>query len=131
MAIVLAFFAVLLFATFPGWHYEQDEFTGSDVDVKPFPSKSVTQVCLVLSVVAAMTILVMSLWQHTAAVAAKSTMLAGSYGNVKAEIGTAAIVLSWISCALLFAATIGVWVMRTSMSILDRLTGDEGSSFRI
>lgn len=131
MAIILAFCALVLFATFPGWHYEHDEITGSEVDVKPFPSKSVMQVCLGLSVVAAMTMLVMSLWQHTAAVAARSTMLAGSYGNVSAEIGAAAIALSWISCAILFTVTIGVLVMLLSMSALDRLTRDDGSSFRL
>jgi hypothetical protein len=124
MAIILVFCALILFATFPGWHYEQDEITGSEIDVKPFPSKPVTEVCLVLSVVAAMTMLVMSLWQHTAAVAVRSTMLAGSYGNVSAGVGTAAIALSWITCALLFTVAIGVVVMLLSMSALDRLTRD-------
>jgi hypothetical protein len=44
MAIILALLSTVLLATFPGWHEERDERTGSDVDVKPFPSRPVSQV---------------------------------------------------------------------------------------
>lgn len=68
MAIVLAIFSTLLLATFPGWHEERDERTGSDVDVRPFPSRPVSQVALAATFVAAVLLLTACLWQHVAAV---------------------------------------------------------------
>src|SRR6266513_495031 len=98
MSIILAFLSFILIATFPGWHYEQDELTGEELDVKPFPPRPVVEVCLMIEVVAAMLTLVMSLWQHTGAVAARAVVIAATYGNVVAEIGTAAVTLTWLSC---------------------------------
>lgn len=124
MAIVLAFCSVLLLATFPGWHYETDETTGSELEVKPFPPMPVVIACRVIILLAAMLSLVVSLWQHTGAVAARSFTVAASYGNVAARTGTAAITLSWIACALLFLVVLGLWAMYSSMRVLDRMADE-------
>jgi hypothetical protein len=41
MAIGLTCVCFFLFSTFPGWHYEHDDFTGSDIDVRPFPAREI------------------------------------------------------------------------------------------
>jgi len=45
VAIVLAFLTFLLLATFPGWHTDTSS-SGSEHEVKPFPSRPVSQVAL-------------------------------------------------------------------------------------
>ena len=58
VAIILAFVTFLLLATFPGWHEERDARTGSDIDIKPFPSRPVSQVALALIFIASIFVLV-------------------------------------------------------------------------
>jgi hypothetical protein len=98
--------------------------TGSEVDVKPFPSRPVCQVALALIFIASVFVLVSVLWQHTASVAA--SVVASDFGNgsVKSGVGTAAMILGWFGFALLVIVTIGLLVMLLSMSVLDKLTGD-------
>jgi Ca2+ regulator and membrane fusion protein Fig1 len=124
VAIILAFFTFILLATFPGWHYEHDELTGSDVDVKPFPSRPVCQIALALVFVASVFVLVSVLWQHTASVAAATIAEDFGNGSVKSGVGTSAMVLGWFGFVLLIIVTIGLLVMLLSMSVLDKLTGD-------
>ena len=113
----------LLLATFPGWHEEIDEH-GSDRDVKPFPSRAVSQVALALIFVASVFVLVSVLWQHTASVAASTIAQDLGNGSVKSGVGTAAMILGWFGFALLIIVTIGLLVMILSISLLDRLTDD-------
>jgi hypothetical protein len=122
MAIILTLFCFILLATFPGWHYEHDELTGSDIDVKPFPSRPVAQVAFACSLFAAMLALIVALWQHTATVAAGSVVMSMGYGNIANSIGTLAMILSWVGCSVLFVVAIGLYVMLVSMTVLDRLT---------
>lgn len=114
----------LLLATFPGWHEERDARTGSDIDIKPFPSRPVTQAALALIFIASVFILVSVLWQHTASVAA--SQIASDFGNgsVRSGVGTSAMVLGWFSLALLIIVTIGLLVMILSIHLLDKLTDD-------
>jgi hypothetical protein len=123
VAIILAFVCFILLATFPGWHYEQDEETGSEIDVKPFPSRPVCQVALALVFIASIFVLVSVLWQHTASVAAASISEDFGNGSVKSGVGTAAMVLGWFGFVLLIIVTIGLLVMLLSMAALDKLTG--------
>ncbi|KAK4953502.1 hypothetical protein LTR66_013634, partial [Elasticomyces elasticus] len=58
VAIVLAFITFLLLATFPGWHEEQNAVTGEEMDIKPFPSRPVSQVALALIFIASIFVLV-------------------------------------------------------------------------
>lgn len=124
VAIILAFFTFILLATFPGWHEERDRETGSDVDVKPFPSRPVSQVALALIFISSIFVLVSVLWQHTASVAAATIAQDLGNGAVKAGVGTSAMVLGWFSFVLLIIVTIGLLVMILSIIVLDRLTDD-------
>ncbi|KAL4723344.1 hypothetical protein ACLX1H_009836 [Fusarium chlamydosporum] len=92
IAIIFAFVCLLLLATFPGWHEETDS-EGSDREVKPFPSRPVSQIALALIFISAIFVLVSVLWQHTASVAA--SVIAQDFGNgaVKSGVGTSAMVL--------------------------------------
>jgi len=121
VAIVLAFVTFILLATFPGWHEERDEH-GSDVDVKPFPSRPVSQVALALIFIASIFVLVSVLWQHTASVAAATVAQDLGNGSVRSGVGTSAMVLGWFGFVLLIIVTIGLLVMIVSIAVLDKLT---------
>ncbi|KAI9822283.1 MAG: hypothetical protein M1827_000001 [Pycnora praestabilis] len=123
VAIVLAFICFLLLATFPGWHEEQDDH-GSEREVKPFPSRPVSQVALALIFVASIFVLVSVLWQHTASVAAATIAQDLGNGSVKSGVGTTAMVLGWVSFAILIIVTIGLLVMILSIHLLDKLTDE-------
>ncbi|KAI5294075.1 hypothetical protein KEM52_004736 [Ascosphaera acerosa] len=113
VALILAFFAMLLLLTFPGWHAEA---TQGVLHFKRVPSRAVSQVCLALCFVATVFVLVTILWQHTASVAA--TTITRDFGNgaVKAGVGTSAMVMGWFGFALLTIATIGMLIMILSIS---------------
>ncbi|CAD6587625.1 MAG: hypothetical protein ASARMPREDX12_004648 [Alectoria sarmentosa] len=123
VAIILAFVCFLLLATFPGWHEEHDD-NGSDREVKPFPSRPVSQVALALIFVASVFVLVSVLWQHTASVGASTIAQDLGNGSVRSGVGTAAMILGWFGFALLIIVTIGLLVMILSIRILDQLTDD-------
>ncbi|KAF7717026.1 FIG1-like protein [Penicillium ucsense] len=124
VAVILAFFCFILLATFPGWHEEPDE-SGSAVEVKPFPSRPVSQAALALIFVSSVFVLVSVLWQHTASVAAST--IAQDFGNsvVKSGVGTSAMVLGWFGFVLLVIVTIGLLIMILSISMLRKLTDED------
>ncbi|KAI4734492.1 membrane fusion mating protein FIG1 [Aureobasidium sp. EXF-12298] len=124
IAIILAFLCFLLLASFPGWHEERDRATGSEVDVKPFPSRPVSQTALALIFIASVFVLVSVLWQHTASVAAAQVAQDMGNGSIKSGVGTSAMVLGWFSFALLLIVTIGLLVMILSIHLLERLTDE-------
>ena len=125
VAIILAFIVLILLATFPGWHEETDARTGSDVDIKPFPSRSVSQIALALIFIASVFVLVSVLWQHTASVAASQIAQDLGNGHVKSGVGTSAMVLGWFGFGLLVVVTIGLLIMILSIRLLDKLADDE------
>ncbi|KAF2852095.1 hypothetical protein T440DRAFT_467331 [Plenodomus tracheiphilus IPT5] len=122
MSVILAFLSSLLLATFPGWHEERDERTGSDVDVKPFPSRSVSHAALAQAFVSAVLLLMASLWQHVGSVGAAAMAESASYGNVKTSIGSVAMGLAWTGVTIEMIVTVGLLVMILSIIVLDRLT---------
>jgi hypothetical protein len=124
VAIILAFVCFLLLATFPGWHEERDRVTGSDVDIKPFPSRPVSQIALALIFIASVFVLVSVLWQHTASVAASQIAQDLGNGSVKSGVGTSAMVLGWFGFGLLVVVTIGLLVMILSIRLLDKLADE-------
>ena len=124
VAIVLAFITFLLLATFPGWHEEHDARTGSDIDIKPFPSRPVSQVALAMIFISSVFVLVSVLWQHTASVAAAQIAQDFGNGSVKSGVGTSAMVLGWFGFALLIIVTVGLLIMILSIRLLDKLTDD-------
>jgi hypothetical protein len=115
----------VLLSTFPGWHYEQDQLTGSEIDVKPFPSKHVVNTALCLLGLATAFNLTSALWQHTSAASAASMMEVAAFGAVKASIGSTTVAFVWLNFALVFFATIGLLVMSLSISILDGFVSEE------
>ncbi|KAH7029148.1 Ca2+ regulator and membrane fusion protein Fig1-domain-containing protein [Microdochium trichocladiopsis] len=121
IAIIFAFICFLLLATFPGWHEEEDS-EGSEREVKPFPSRPVSQIALAIIFIASIFILVSVLWQHTASVAA--SIIAQDFGNgsVMSGIGSSAMVLGWFSFTLFIIVTIGLLVMILSIRVLTDLT---------
>jgi len=121
----MAFVVFILLATFPGWHEETDGRTGSEVDVKPFPSRPVSQAALALIFIASIFILVSVLWQHTASVAAAQVAQDFGNGSVRSGVGSGAMVLGWFAFALLILVTTGLLVMILSIHLLDRLADDE------
>ncbi|WEW60133.1 Rad2 nuclease [Emydomyces testavorans] len=121
VAVIFAFFCFLLLATFPGWHEEITE-DGSDREIKPFPSRAVSQVALALIFVASVFVLVSVLWQHTASVAASTVAQDLGNGSVKSGVGTSAMILGWFGFGLLVLVTIGLLAMILSISLLTKLT---------
>jgi magnesium-transporting ATPase (P-type) len=120
IAVIFSFICVLLLATFPGWHEETDS-DGSDREVKPFPSRPVSQIALAIIFIASIFVLVSVLWQHTASVAA--SVIAEDFGNgaVKSGVGTSAMVMGWFSFTLLIIVTIGLLVMILSIQVLTEM----------
>ncbi|PKY08084.1 membrane fusion mating protein FIG1 [Aspergillus campestris IBT 28561] len=123
VAVILAFFCFILLATFPGWHEADTE--GSEKEIKPFPSRPVSQVALALIFVASVFVLVSVLWQHTASVAASTIAQDMGNGSVKSGVGSSAMVLGWFGFALMVIVTIGLLVMILSLSMLRQLTDEE------
>jgi hypothetical protein len=122
MAIILSFFSFLLLATFPGWHEERDLTTGSDVDVKPFPSRPVSLVTLSCATVAAIMCLIASLWQHVGSVGAAAMAETVNYGNVRTDVGAGAMAMAWTGFTLMTSVAIGLLIMILAIIVLDRLT---------
>jgi hypothetical protein len=119
--IVLTTICFCFIVSVPGWHYEHDDFTGEDIDVRPFPSKPTVNIILATAISAAMLILIASLWQHTGAVAACAVIESVGYGSIKTSIGPTAMALGWSACGLLFGLSIWYYIMRDSMMVLDGL----------
>ncbi|KAB8260219.1 Ca2+ regulator and membrane fusion protein Fig1-domain-containing protein [Aspergillus pseudonomiae] len=124
VAVILAFFCFILLATFPGWHEEIDS-TGSEREVKPFPSRPVSQAALALIFVASVFVLVSVLWQHTASVAASTIAQDMGNGSVKSGVGSSAMVLGWFGFGLMVVTTIGLLVMILSIKLIRQLTDEE------
>ncbi|KAL3426242.1 hypothetical protein PVAG01_03033 [Phlyctema vagabunda] len=122
VAIVFAFICLLLLATFPGWHEEEDA-EGSEREVKPFPSRPVSQIALAIIFIASIFVLVSVLWQHTASVAASVVAQDLGNGSVKSGVGTTAMVLGWFGFAHLIVVTIGLLVMILSIRVLSETFG--------
>ncbi|OQE24151.1 hypothetical protein PENFLA_c010G09899 [Penicillium flavigenum] len=124
VAVILAFFCFILLATFPGWHEEVDD-TGSETEVKPFPSRPVSQAALALIFVSSVFVLVSVLWQHTASVAASTIAQDMGNGSVKSGVGASAMVLGWFGFVLLVIVTVGLLFMILSIRLIRKLTDDE------
>jgi hypothetical protein len=81
------------------------------VDIKPFPSRRVSQVALSAIALASMFILVSILWQHVSSSAAASIGQSLAYGTVKGHVGSAAMVLGWVSVLLTLFTMMGLLIM--------------------
>ena len=121
----MASIATFILGTFPGWHEEIDRETGSEVDVKPFPSRPLSQAALFLYSAAAAFSLISALWQHIATATVASVADIVYQGTVKAQTGVTALVFAWLAFFLLAIIAIMVLVMILSIHLLDRLADDD------
>ncbi|KAJ5919263.1 hypothetical protein N7466_010206 [Penicillium verhagenii] len=121
VSVILTFVCFLLLATFPGWHTETND-TGSDIEVKPFPSRPVSQAALGLISISFGFAFISVLWQHINSSSTASMVETLTYGTVSGHIGTAAMVLGWLAVVLIGFVSLGLLIMILSISLLDRLS---------
>ena len=111
--------------SFPGWHEERDPRTGSDIDIKPFPSRPVTYAIAWALGTASLLLMISALWQHVAAASVVAIISSTVQAHtVVGDIGTASIALVWLSFALAVVAFEGIVIMALSIRLLDRLTDE-------
>ncbi|KAK4140672.1 Ca2+ regulator and membrane fusion protein Fig1-domain-containing protein, partial [Dichotomopilus funicola] len=121
ISIIFSAMCFMLLSTFPSWHTEEDSDDGSEREVKPFPSRVVSDISLLLVLVSSLLALVAALWQHLST-AATSTMIGTlTYGSVSGEVGVGATVLGWVSTGLLCVVTVALLVMVLSIRILNQI----------
>ncbi|OGM49811.1 hypothetical protein ABOM_001492 [Aspergillus bombycis] len=123
VAVVATFICFLALSTFPGWHEEVDE-AGSEREVKPFPSRPVSQAALGLGSLAFIFALVSILWQHINSSAAGTMAESLTYGAVESHVGTAAMILGWAAVVCLGIVVLALLIMLMSISLLRRLTDE-------
>lgn len=111
-----------LVATFPSWHPEEDGM-GSERDVKPFPSRPVSQIALACITASSVLIFVSVLWQHTCSSAAATMAHSLSYGSVKARTGAVAMSLGWVGVLLHLITAAGLWIITLSFQVLTESFG--------
>ncbi|KAJ5983392.1 hypothetical protein N7481_005491 [Penicillium waksmanii] len=113
--------AFILLSTFPGWYEERDE-NGSDVEVKPFPSRPVSQ-CVLLALMLGFSLGVISiLWQHINSSSMAETL---NYGAVSGHIGVGSMALGWAAAAIIGIVGSAMQVVISSISLIRRLTDEE------
>lgn len=125
IADILSLLATIGLFTFPGWQEEVDGETGDLIVMKPFPSRRITFILVVLTGFASGLAFAASLWQHTTASAIASLTETVSHGTVGASVGGAAVALVWFPFALSFTVFLGIFVMVISIAMLDRMTDEE------
>lgn len=113
-----------MLSTFPGWHEEVDE-EGSTVEVRPFPSRKVSQAALGSLTVGFAFGIISALWQHISAAAAASMAEKMSYGQINGHVGPAAMAFGWIGVGLITLVALGLLVMILSIKLIQQLIDDE------
>lgn len=124
VVIVACVIAFILLSTFPGWHEERDE-NGSDVEIKPFPSRPVSQ-CVLIALVLGFSLGIISiLWQHINSSSTASMAEILNYGAVSGHVGVGSMALGWIAVIIIGIVATAMLVMIMSISLIRRLTDDE------
>jgi len=107
----------LLLFTFPSWHTEEDE-DGSEQEVKPFPSKSITNAALAVVTVASILTFISAYGQHISSSTAGVLAQSLSYETVESHVGTVAMILGWGAVLLELLAAIALLIMILSIRLL-------------
>ncbi|KAF1813000.1 hypothetical protein P152DRAFT_503658 [Eremomyces bilateralis CBS 781.70] len=123
-AMGISLLVIVALSTFPGWHEETDEETGSVTEVKPFPSRAVSQCALAATFLASFFTLISAMWQHVSAAAAIATLEVSLLGVITAHVGAVATAFVWLQLLLLVLVTLGLLVIIVSLAILNELTSD-------
>lgn len=124
IAVVLTFICFLLLGTFPGWHQEEDS-TGSEVEVRPFPSRPVMGLSVYTIGLALGFCMISVLWQHINSSSTASMVETLTYGAVSGHVGVAAMALGWVAAGLIGTITLALLIMQTSITLLRRLTDSD------
>ena len=111
-------------ASIPGWTEEYDARTGSYIDIKPFPSREVSQAIAFALLMASLLVLVSCLWQHVAAASVVTTVSSMSQHRIAGHVGAVAAVLVWLSLTFVVFTFLGILVMIISIYALDLLTDE-------
>lgn len=101
-----------------------DDDDDSERDVKPFPSRPVSQAVCGLTCLASLFGLVSALWQHTSAASAASLIRFTMYGHVKARVGGLAAALAWLGFLFQTLVAGGLGIIIYSVRRLDRMIDD-------
>ena len=125
ITIISSSLTLLLLSTFPGWH-EETGYRGSEAEIRPFPSRPVSQLACALAFISSILLLLSSLWHHVAVVAYTAGVGSLAALAVRTDLGTTSIILLWVSFATITVVGLGLVVMILSISILDRLVEDDG-----
>ncbi|KAI1142191.1 Ca2+ regulator and membrane fusion protein Fig1-domain-containing protein [Hypoxylon sp. FL0543] len=122
VAIIFTSISTILLATFPGWHEEEDSETGSDREIKPFPSRPVSNAALALSSLASVLSFVSVFWQHIASACALTLFESLTYGTVQVHVGAAAMICGWFGFGIVCITSLGLVIMILSIRVLSMLT---------
>ncbi|KAI0152259.1 Ca2+ regulator and membrane fusion protein Fig1-domain-containing protein [Hypoxylon sp. NC0597] len=118
VAIIFTFVATLLLATFPGWHEEADSDTGSQREVKSFPSRPVSNAALALSSLATVLSFVSVFWQHIASASAQTLFQTLTYSTIEVHVGPAAMICGWFAFVMVCITSLGLLIMILSIRFL-------------
>ena len=124
VALPLAFVCLVLLLSFPGWHTvvnTEANPEGSEADVKPFLSRAVALISLSIISISSIFSFISILWQHIASAVAATTTQSLSYGSVKGQVGASAMVLGWVSVALIMVVTVALVPMVFSIRVSSEL----------
>lgn len=120
MSIAMCFVTFLIISTFPGWHQETDDVE-SEKEVMPFPSRALTHLSLVTSILGFAFGFISLLWQHINSSSTATMAEVLTYGAIEGHIGTAAMALGWVSVFVVSMVAIGILVEILSNSLIRRL----------
>ena len=127
IAEVFSLVQCFVLVTFPGWQDEVDE-TGSEREIKPFPSKTQIYSYLALSCAASLLFFTSTLWQHSSAVSYVTALQIAFEGAIVGRVGVAAMALGWVGTVTAVLMTVGASTYIVSVWALNALTLDgEGS----
>ncbi|OTA58456.1 hypothetical protein K449DRAFT_354771, partial [Hypoxylon sp. EC38] len=121
VAIIFTFVSTLLLATFPGWREEPDSDVGSGREIKPFPSRPVSNAALALSSLATLLSFVSVFWQHVVSACAQTLFETLAYGTIEVHVGPAAMICGWFAFGLICITSLGLLIMVLSIRVLSML----------
>lgn len=120
VAIIFTFVGILLLATFPSWHEEEDS-DGSVRQVKPFPSPTVSKIALGLFALAFLLSFITVLWQHLGSAATYTLAKTLTYDTIDASVGAGAMALGWAGVGCSGVTTIGLLIIMLAIRVMDSL----------
>ncbi|KAF2119528.1 Ca2+ regulator and membrane fusion protein Fig1-domain-containing protein [Lophiotrema nucula] len=122
---VLCLLSAIGLLNFPNWIDERDRITGSEINVKPFPSRPVSRAIAACLGFASALAFGSAVWQHTSAASVACLAETLSQSQIHVRIGTTAVALVWAPVLLIALAFIRLAQEILSIFILDKLTDND------